>query len=339
MKNNNLDFLDLVKFILSIMIVAIHSSIFPFVLYPWLRIAVPLFFIISSYFFFCKMNKCDIENKKIFLKKYIIRLLKYYLFWFIFLFPAFLIIRSNWFASESNIILLLIRQLFFGSTFSASWFIMATILATVIIYFLSKKIDNKVMFFLFFVSYLFCVIVSSYIELFDGTIFESFYKVYIKFFSFPYLSFPIALIWILIGKIFAENKNGDITLSENIVLILLYSVCLFLEWRIVYNLNGSYNNDCYLFLLPLCYYIFSFIKNIKINLKYAKRFRLISTITYPFHASFVIIFYDFFSSYIANVNLLNILRFIIAIFISILFSLFVEKFENKKYFGFLKYSH
>ena len=32
--------------------------------------AILFVFIISSYFFFCKMNKCDIENKKIFLKKY-----------------------------------------------------------------------------------------------------------------------------------------------------------------------------------------------------------------------------------------------------------------------------
>ena len=43
LKSENYDIFDLVKLILSIMIVAIHTSLFPTILYPWLRLAVPLF--------------------------------------------------------------------------------------------------------------------------------------------------------------------------------------------------------------------------------------------------------------------------------------------------------
>ncbi len=47
---------DLLKIVLSIMIVLIHTKILPNILYPWLRIAVPLFFVMSSYFLFSKLN-------------------------------------------------------------------------------------------------------------------------------------------------------------------------------------------------------------------------------------------------------------------------------------------
>ena len=52
----NYDILDLAKFIFSLMILAIHTSLFPKILYPWLRIAVPMFFIISSFLLFKKIN-------------------------------------------------------------------------------------------------------------------------------------------------------------------------------------------------------------------------------------------------------------------------------------------
>ena len=43
---------DWIKLILSLCILAIHAKVYPMVLFPWLRLAVPLFFIISYYFSF-----------------------------------------------------------------------------------------------------------------------------------------------------------------------------------------------------------------------------------------------------------------------------------------------
>lgn len=53
----NYDIFDLTKFILSLFIVAIHSSILLDILSPCVRIAVPLFFMISSYLFFERKYK------------------------------------------------------------------------------------------------------------------------------------------------------------------------------------------------------------------------------------------------------------------------------------------
>ena len=79
---------DIVKFIMALMVVAIHSSLFPMVLYPWLRLAVPMFFIISSYFFFGNLRKVETDkekNKRLW--KYVKRNLILYGFWFVVLLP------------------------------------------------------------------------------------------------------------------------------------------------------------------------------------------------------------------------------------------------------------
>ncbi len=54
-KNNNA-VVDVFRLILCIMVVAIHTGIFHDYLYPWLSLAVPLFFIMSAYFFFNKIK-------------------------------------------------------------------------------------------------------------------------------------------------------------------------------------------------------------------------------------------------------------------------------------------
>lgn len=52
--------LDILKCISALAIIAIHTSLFPLVLYPWLRLAIPLFFVTSSFLLFTKINKnCD----------------------------------------------------------------------------------------------------------------------------------------------------------------------------------------------------------------------------------------------------------------------------------------
>lgn len=68
MAEKNYDILDLIKFVFSIMIVAIHTELLPNILYPWLRLAVPLFFIISSFLLFSKINKSSKDEKWIIIK-------------------------------------------------------------------------------------------------------------------------------------------------------------------------------------------------------------------------------------------------------------------------------
>lgn len=88
-RQNNL--LDLVKYILSLLVFSIHVN--PFggeygeLRYPFARIAVPLFFIMSSYFLFGKLQRAENPHQKnTILKKFIKRNLILYFTWFLLLF-------------------------------------------------------------------------------------------------------------------------------------------------------------------------------------------------------------------------------------------------------------
>ena len=91
---------DLIKFFLSLLVLAIHATLYPMVLYPWLRIAVPLFFMMSSYFLFSKLREAPKDKHRAILKKFVVRNLQLYSYWFIILLPVTIYIRKElWFSN------------------------------------------------------------------------------------------------------------------------------------------------------------------------------------------------------------------------------------------------
>ena len=155
---------DLLKYILSIMVVAIHSTLYPETLFPWLRIAVPLFFIMSSYFLFSQLDYPDTAKQKKILGKYILRNIKLYAFWFTILLPITLYLRRDIYLS-GNILLRFIkflRNLFLGSTFVASWYITASIIGIYIIFYMSKKFPNFIICIIASVTFMIITFWSSY---------------------------------------------------------------------------------------------------------------------------------------------------------------------------------
>ena len=280
---------DIVKFFLSLLVLAIHSVLYPLILYPWLRIAVPIFFIMSSYFVFLRINEVPVEKHKVIIKKFVIRNLLLYLCWCVILLPITLYVRKDtWFAGgffENTAKIL--QSLLFGSTFVASWFIIATIIGVIIVYMLSKIIKHNFILFFIFLS-IFCIVTltSSYSFVIDETIWEIAIDKYISVFGGIVCSFPAAVFWVFIGKLFAEQKIKIKSLTLLIFLIICSSILLFLEWKLVMSLDGSYNNDSYFMLAPLGVLLFAAIQ--KINpffWKYSVLLKRASTIIYVTHGS------------------------------------------------------
>ena len=331
---------DITKIILSIMIVAIHAQIYPNILFPWLRIAVPLFFMISSYFLFTKINKLKIEEEKEqSIKRYIQRNLKLYFFWFIVLLIPTLIIREYF--AEKNILLGICRILkgfAFSSTFKASWYIMSSIIATPIIYNLSKKIKNKTLLAITLVIYILICIRSSYSFILNNfPIIESICNGFEHTFAEPWNSFPVAFFWIACGKCFAE-KTIDISKNKNIIILITSTILLYIEWYIIKNISGKNNNDCYLLLAPLSISIFNIIKNIKpFKIKYTKELRNMSTVIYATHAT-IIASTKILVKYIRILNNANIV-FLLTILTCICTYFIIKILEKRKYMKFLKYSY
>ncbi len=95
---------DVLKIVLAIFILAIHTTPTDFSLRPLLRLAVPLFFIITSYLFFSKQNRLHSDRDKTnALKKFVRRYLKLYLFWFVVLLPITIFLK-RWYIDPGVLI-------------------------------------------------------------------------------------------------------------------------------------------------------------------------------------------------------------------------------------------
>lgn len=334
----NYDILDLGKFISSLFIVAIHSVLFPEILYPWLRIAVPLFFVISSFLLFRKINLSPKNEKWTIIKRYIIRLLKYYLFWFVICLPATMMIRADWFAYGVKIgVLTAVRETLFSSTFVASWFIVSLIWGVLIIGLVANKKTNIIILFVTFAIYIICTLWSSYSFVFqDNSLLMSLISRYKIFFSDPLYSFPVGLFWIMLGKLFAEDSVNLKNRLMYLIIILISAILLYVEWRFVFLLSDSYNNDVYLFLAPLTFAIFGWMINTKIDLKYAKKLRILSNVTYPLHASVAYYLILYLKVYFTSSSVLGLIVFVLTLIGCYVVCLTIVKLQKYKFFSFLK---
>ena len=346
-KPRNNDLLDLVKLILAFMVVAIHTGLLDPALYPWLRLAVPLFFIISSYLFFIRINRCqDGRAKLVALKTFVLRNLMLYAFWFVVQFPINIFIRGWFDFGFWNGILSIVKSFFLGSTFVASWFIMALIIGTVIIFFASKKINNSTLFAFGAVLYVLIAMRSSYIYLFtDIEGLQDFLlgvKSYENVMAEPMNSFPAGIFWIICGKIFADG-GFKATIKTSWGVLGISSALLLTEWILLYNLTDRYNKDFYVMLAPCAIAIFSILIQLKpIRIPHAKELRKISVITYASHGAVLAVVRKAlnltFGAYIPD-TLESVIIFVIVSGICIGGSILIFNLEKYNYLKWLKYSH
>lgn len=216
--------IDLLKYLMSIMIIMIHVG-YPLD-FPILRAAVPVFFIISSYFFFLKMNKVeDNKERNTILVNFVKRALKLYIFWFIVLLPVTVYVRKWYTEDLATIAFNLIRGFTVGSTFLASWYITAYIIGIVLIYkFRAYKLITGL---LSLGCYVLCVLASNYYYLFDLQIIKLGGEIGV------YNSFPVGLIFIYIGMLLADkpfiNYNKSVVIKYSIVGIVAGIILLCTE--------------------------------------------------------------------------------------------------------------
>lgn len=338
-QSNRLAILDVAKYILSFMVVAIHAQLFPMVLYPWLRIAVPLFFIISSYLFWGKVNKIELstdKNKQ--MKKYVIRNLKLYLFYFVVLTPYTLLIR-DWF--DNGILsgfVKMFQSALFASTFPVSWYIQASIIGMVIIFFASKKVNNIVLLIVSVFIYLFAAMRSSYNNIIENIpCLQWIYSTYEFVFLSPMGNVSAALVWIVLGKIFAE-RNINIKFRYSFFGLLVFGFLLYAEWRFVYHMNGTYNNDCYVLLMSFVFFIFEIIRKIKLSVNSITTFLgKSSVIIYTTHSP-VIYIINYLCYHIKGYTI-PLFTFVVTVAVCTIMGYCIFKLEKSRVFKWLKFSH
>jgi len=202
--------LDVLKYLMSIMIVMIHSG---FALsMPVLRCAVPVFFMISSFLFFRSINHKTKEEANQRLVKFVKRALKLYLFWLILLFP-YLVVQNFVLGDLSTFFVRLPFNTVFLSSFPASWYIAAYIIGICIVFELRRHFILVCI--IGIMSYVWCCLITNYSNLlFSQPLFETFFAEYnsnilVDYSASLYKSFPVGIIFISLGKLFADSSVTD----------------------------------------------------------------------------------------------------------------------------------
>ena len=281
--------IDLAKFIAAILVVAIHTQPFKGTDYDYYftcfcRLAVPFFFVASSYFFFRRPSP-DV-------KKYTKRLGTLYLMWFILELP---IVYKRFFVDFDHSLPLQIlnffKELVFNNTWWASWYIMASILSVTIIVFIQRRyrLDNKSLLIIAVGGYFLSLISSGYYGVLDS-FFNERLQFYHKAFSWcfhPANSFIVALIYVMIGKILSESEwqKWSAFKRESVVIVLLV-VCLCAGMAEVHLLKWSaYINDAFVFLpfVTIIGFVILLKTDIKIKPSIALWLRNLSILIYILH--------------------------------------------------------
>ncbi|MBQ7252769.1 MAG: hypothetical protein IJS32_09250 [Kiritimatiellae bacterium] len=144
--------LDILKFAMAMLIVAIHAELFKEIgwLYDFVSplkfSAVPGFFVVSSFLFFRRRE----TNAKA-LGHYVKRLALFYAFWFVMLLPVTIGLRK-WHAHFDCLVFL--EKLFLASTFRGSWFIMALMIGVPVVWLARKMVHPLVLLFVAFAIHL-----------------------------------------------------------------------------------------------------------------------------------------------------------------------------------------
>lgn len=293
------------------------------------RIAVPMFFVIGSYFFFQKIQKSNNRTETIMF--YIFRLLKLYIGWFIILLPITLKIRNYFVNGIVDGLKRIFFGFIFGSTFVASWYIMATILGTLLVYMLTKYFGNTMTLITGIIFYLISCVATNYYNVLSVVCLDDLLKYYPGNF---YNSFPVAVIWIVIGKLFAENK---IQIKRKFNLFYLGVSIILLEVEGIVVRGISYTDDCYIMLIPVSIFLFSILISCTKEILIVRQLRCFGTITFCSHASLKrIINVPLKRAFDTNVFPGACILFMLTIAACIVLTFVIRKLEKRKYFKWIK---
>ena len=335
--NHNISF-DLWKFIFAIFVVIIHTM-GNYAGYPIIRISVPMFFLMSGYLYFSHL----VNNKNIndwqYYWHYVKRILVLYIAWFIVLLPHLLYTRG-WFSNGfvRGLGILTVRFLL-NSTFTGSWYLSAVVIGIGILHFITIKLPDWLVFIYCFTIYCLCCAASNYRGLFkeDGLVYFCIYKYPGTF----YHSFPVALVWLQIGKMFV-NPKFEKTISSYYLSggVLLSLILLFGEYFFIDKLKCCVDNDCYLMLLPVIFCICALAvwydwpgKVLSISSENSRLLRNFSTIIYCSHGAYLILISKCLNvlHFNSNIVLFNILKCIGTIILGLITSSLIIWCSHKRW--------
>lgn len=339
-QRKNLDSADVLKFVLSILIVATHTSFFEGYITPLVRLAVPAFFMISGYFFFGRINACESkEQQTAYLKKSIRHNLKLYFFWFVVLLPLTLYVRGYHTMGTVGGVVHLIRDFLFGSTFQSSWYITALIIGFTLVLFLSRKLPQSALVIIGVICYIPSLLSSNYEFLLTSSpVLQNVSDSLSKVFLLPCRNFSVSVLYIVLGKYLAE-KNYEGKTKQYTITFLLSFAALVAEFLMLKASGVAIEDtDCYIALPFAAYYLCKVFLTLDVTCKGSVVMRKISTVSYCAHMAVFMVVGKVFKIFELP-DWQNILHFAVTLILTQVFALVLIKLSENKKLRFLKYSH
>ena len=339
-QRKNLDAADVLKYAMSMLIVATHTSFLEGYITPLVRLAVPAFFMISGYFFFSKVNTYDSMSQKVtYLKKSIKHNMKLYLFWFVVLSPLTLYVRGYHTMGLVSGVLHLIRDFMFGSTFQSSWYIMALIIGFALVLFLSQKLPQWALVVIGVICYIPSLLSSNYeFILASSDSLKAIGESLSQIFLLPCRNFSVSILYIVIGKYLAEKSYEGKTKQYTITFALAFAA-LVAEFLMLKESGVAIEDtDCYIALPFAAYYLCKVFLTLDITCKHAMTLRKISTVSYCAHMAVFMVVGKCFKIF-GLADWQNVLHFAITLILTQAFALVLIRLAENKKLSFLKYSH
>jgi hypothetical protein len=285
-RTKSFDSFDLFKFIVSFVVMIVHTRIFGdsrfHVLHPWCRIAIPVYFMISSFLFFSKYDRLPDGEKNAYLRKFVKRDLILYLFWFIVFLP-FTTIYRNYLHKG---IAFFFGSIFLGSSFPASWYLMALAIGIIFVAKLDRGIGKYIVPVIAFLFFLLCLGQNTWRVIADKTVFLP--KIYNATEISYAVTFFVSVIWIWMGRVFVRNRERllAVDIKKGAAAFICSLILLFFEDKWLYD-RGLFtmNNDVYLSCLLAGPLFFWLVLKMDIHIPHARTMRCMSTLIYCIHAT------------------------------------------------------
>ena len=281
---------DIAKFICAFLVISIHT--YPLMdIHPTLnlilvsgiaRIAVPLFFVISAYFFFQHQD----EN---YVMKYLKKIGKLYLIWSLIYLPFYIL--QNYQSGLVVMVVRYIRNFFFLGSHYHLWFLPALMFALYVVNKLSKYFKLKqilvISVCLYFIGHLGNIYVN---ELYQVPILGTFYQMYRNIFETTRNGLFFGIPFIAMGYLCAKISNKhhvSFWIKWNLISIVLFVIefSLLCYFDVINDLSSMY-----LMLIPLVYGIFRWLQATQIAITpMYMMMRKMSLLIYVSHILFYLI--------------------------------------------------
>ena len=246
---------DITKFVMALLVVAIHippaDGELGFIIVNVIaRVADPMFFIITSYFFFAKIKKTG--YKWGILKNYIKRIAILYITAIFIYSPMILSNCRQSCNSRREAILWLAKMILLQGPYGPLWFLTALFLAITLTFVFAKYLGCKITIIISFIFYLPAILFMEYGKIFANYVLIQYFTSFIlRVFGWYANGLTFGFFFCAIGMAFAfEFKKGS--LKKDLFFLILSFAALFTESHLVRRYGLGYDYWALLSLIPVC---------------------------------------------------------------------------------------